>query len=70
MEVTLYTIGCPKCEILKEKLESKKINFNMVSDIETLTEKNYVLLPVLEVDGSVMNYYDAVRWVNEQKGGM
>ena len=70
MEVTLYTIGCPKCEILKEKLERKKINFNIVSDIETLTEKNYVLLPVLEVDGSVMNYYDAVRWVNEQKGGM
>jgi len=64
MNIILYTIGCPKCKILESKLKSKSINFTMVSDEKILEEKGFDLLPVLEVDGKIMNFSDAVKWVN------
>ena len=42
MEITLYTSNCPKCKILKAKLDDKKINYNICDDTNVMTEKgNY-----------------------------
>ena len=32
-EIVLYTIGCPSCMVLEKKLMNKKINFEMVKEL-------------------------------------
>lgn len=67
MEITLYTSNCPKCKILKAKLDDKKINYNICDDTNVMTEKGIASLPVLEIDGEMKTFRFAVDWVNEQE---
>lgn len=62
--VILYTIDCPKCRVLESKLRDKQIVYATVSDVETLKEKGFDLFPKLEVNGKVMDFKQAVDWVN------
>ena len=66
--IVLYTTKtCPNCGIVKSKLENKKIEYTLISDESILEEKGYDLLPVLEVDGVVMNnMLDINDWINKQ----
>lgn len=66
--IVLYTTKtCPKCGIVKAKLENKKIEYTCIDDETVLEEKGYDLLPVLEVDGVVMkNMLDINAWINKQ----
>lgn len=66
--IVLYTTKtCPKCKIVKTKLEDKKINYNLIDDPFILEEKGYDLLPVLEVDGVVLkSMIDINDWINKQ----
>lgn len=67
MKVILYSTGCPKCNILKKKLDEKNIKYDIISDIQTMIAKGMNLLPVLEVDGVEMEYKVAVTWVNNKE---
>lgn len=62
----LYSNDCPKCKILKFKLDTKNIQYNLCSDIDIMTSKGFQSTPMLEVDGKTMNYLDAINWVKEQ----
>ena len=64
MQVTLYSTGCPKCKVLITKLDSKNINYNVVSDINVIISKGINIVPVLEVDNNLMDFKTAVDWVN------
>lgn len=65
--MTLYTIGCPKCNILEKKLQAKDIAFEIVSDKKKIQEKGITSLPVLELDtGEQLAFGDAVKWVNNK----
>ena len=64
MEATLYSTGCPKCKVLGAKLDSKNINYNVVSDINVIISKGINTVPVLEVDNNLMDFKTAVDWVN------
>ena len=53
--IVLYTTKtCPKCGIVKDKLNQKKIKYTVVEDEGVLITKGYDLLPVLEVDDRVI----------------
>lgn len=66
--IVLYTTKtCPKCGIVKSKLDKNKIEYTLVDDETILTEKGYDWLPVLEVDDVVMkNMLDINAWINKQ----
>lgn len=64
MKVVFYTIDCPKCRVLESKLKAKKVAFEECRDIEIMQEKGFESAPMLEVDGVVMNFGEAVRWIN------
>ena len=66
MDVTLWSTNCPKCNVLKSKLEQKGIKFELVEDADKMIEKGFMSAPMLEVDGSVMNFPDAMKWVMER----
>ena len=66
MKVILYSTGCPKCRVLKTKLDKKNINYIENNDVEEMLELGFDLLPVLKVDNDIMNFTEAIKWIGEQ----
>lgn len=66
--VTLYSNDCPRCQVLKQKLGNKNIQYETCSDVDKMIELGVETLPMLEIkDGIIINFTDAVKWVNEQE---
>lgn len=69
MSVTLYTIHCPKCKVLAMKLDKLAIPYEVVDEEEKVVEKGLSSgnpsAPLLEVDGTVMDFSNAIKWCNE-----
>lgn len=63
---TLFSTGCPKCTILKKKLSQKGIEYVEVNDIQQMLDVGLQSVPWLEVDGQMMNFEQANKWINEQ----
>ena len=66
MQVILYSTGCPKCKVLVTKLNAKNIKYNTVSDVGIIISKGISTVPVLEVNGTIMDFKTAVEWINER----
>ena len=64
MNVTLYSTHCPKCIVLEKKLKEKNIQFNIVSDEDAIIKKGFMTVPMLEVNDNIMNFQEAMRWVD------
>ena len=62
----LYSIGCPRCNVLKKKLDDKGIEYYTIADEEQIKAAGISILPVLEIEGERLDYPAAVKWVNEQ----
>lgn len=62
--ITLYSTGCPQCQVLKAKLAKANINYNMITDIEVMKEKGFDSVPMLDVDGQIMTFVEANNWLN------
>lgn len=64
MKVILYSTGCPKCNVLNAKLNSKNIEFEVINDMDIMLEKGFMQAPMLEVDEKVMDFSAAIKWIN------
>ena len=65
-KVILYSTHCPRCKVLSLKLKQKNIVYEEVNDIEEMTAKGFKEAPKLEVNGMVMDFTEAVKWIGEQ----
>lgn len=65
-KVILYQHGCPRCKVLKMKLDQKGIQYEDVTDVEVMQAKGFKEAPKLEIDGVVMDFKEAVEWIKEQ----
>jgi glutaredoxin len=61
-----YSTGCPKCKILKSKLDEKNIPYEICSDPQIMIDKGFKTVPMLEVNNKIMNYTESVNWIKEQ----
>lgn len=68
MSVVLYSTNCPKCKVLEAKLNEAKIKHDIIEDPDLMMAKGFMESPMLEEDGFVMNFIEAVKWINT-KGG-
>lgn len=64
MNIVLFSTHCPKCCVLEKKLQQKNIVYEEVNDVEIMKEKGYLTVPVLEVDGTSMNFKEAFNYVD------
>ncbi len=62
----LYSTGCPKCKILKQKLDEKGITYEICSDVKVMMEKGMRSVPMLEVNDKIINYEESLNWIKEQ----
>ena len=64
--IKMYSTHCPKCKILETKLNQKNIQYEECTDVEKMLSKGIETVPVLEVDGQLLDFGKAVRWINER----
>ena len=64
--ITLYSTHCPRCRVLETKLTQKNIEFNIVTDVNKMESLGIQSVPILEVNDKLLNFTDAIAWVNKQ----
>ena len=64
--VILYSTGCPKCRVLKQKLDSKSIQYKEENSVDVMLSLGIMQVPVLSVDGKLLLFAQANEWVNTQ----
>ena len=65
--ITLYSTNCPKCNVLKQKLQSLNIDFEISNNIDELIELGFMEAPILKANDQYLNFSKAVNWIKEQK---
>lgn len=66
MEITLYSTGCPKCKVLKKKLEEKGIKYTESNSVDEMLSLGISQVPVLSVNNELLDFSTANDWVNQQ----
>lgn len=65
-DIVLYSTGCPKCEVLKKKLAEKDIPYTENNSVDEMLALGITQVPVLGNNGTIMDFKQAVEWVNKQ----
>lgn len=65
--IILYSTGCPKCHVLKQKLDSKSIRYTEENSIDAMLSLGITQVPVLSVDGKLLSFAQANEWLNAQR---
>lgn len=64
--ITLYSTHCPKCNVLEAKLKQNDIEYTEENDVKKMRKMGFLSAPMLDVDGNVMDFGEAVKWVNSR----
>ena len=64
----LYTSGCPRCNILKERLDKARIDYEVEADPETMSSLGITTAPILNVGGEQLDFAAAIGRLRE--GGL
>lgn len=68
--ITLYSADCPHCRVLTNVLNEKHIQYSLVNNIQEIMsfgEKyNIKSIPILDIDGNVMDFPTAYNWALNQ----
>lgn len=65
MKCTLFTIGCPSCNVLEAKLDEAGVQYEKVTDMNVMRSRGFLSAPMLEVDGEAMTFRQAMKWLSE-----
>ena len=65
--VILYTIDCPKCNVLEKKLVAAGVDFDVCKDMEVLKkfDADGWAFPILSVDDKLMDFKAARDWLSQ-----
>lgn len=63
----LYSTGCPKCGLLKKVLEQKGIEYTVEDDANKMLELGIEEVPMLKIQGKLMNYDEVLHYIKERK---
>lgn len=65
--VTLYTTHCPRCKVLATKLTQKNIEYVENADVDYMESIGIMSVPMLEVDGQLLDFITANNWINNKE---
>lgn len=66
-DVILYSTGCPKCSVLKRKLDEKGIVYSENNNVDEMLAMGITEAPMLQADGVLMDFVTAAKLINEYK---
>lgn len=67
--VTLYSTGCPRCSVLKKKLTDAGVQYKEVTDVNEMLDRGISHAPQLLVDGDLLDFSEAIKWLRLRGGG-
>lgn len=62
----LYSIGCPKCNVLKRKLHDNGVQYTEITAENEIRSEGITEVPVLKVDGRLLTFSEAIKWLETQ----
>ena len=67
--IIFYSTHCPKCNVLKAKLDKAEIEYDEVNDTVEMLKNGFNTSPMLEVNGKYLDFGKAIQWIkdNERK---
>ena len=65
MSVKLYSTDCPKCKVLKKKLNDEGIEFEECTDVDLMQSLGIMSVPVLEIDGERYSFAQSVTKIKQ-----
>lgn len=65
MRVKLYSTDCPKCKVLKKKLNDEGIDFEECTDVEEMQSLGIMSVPVLEIDGEMFSFSESINKIRQ-----
>ena len=66
-KIVFYSSHCPKCRVLEMKLKQKNIGYTEVDNIDEMIKLGITSAPQLSLNGEMMDFMTAVKWVNSQQ---
>lgn len=69
MDVVFYSTGCPKCKVLKKKLESKGIEYTENNDVDEMIKLGFQNVPIIVSGDEIMEFNEAVKWIDSFGNG-
>lgn len=63
---TIYSTGCPRCKILKAKMDQKHLEYEECTDVDKMLKIGIKSVPVLGVEDKLLTFEEAVKFVNER----
>ncbi len=67
--ITLFSTGCPKCRVLKKKLDAAHIPYTVIGDVDVMLGLGIKSVPVLKVGDDLLSFEKAILYADQQKGG-
>ena len=67
--ITLYSTGCPKCNILERRLTNDNIEFEIINDIDKLIDMGFQNAPVLQINDQFIVFEDAMKRLKAYEAG-
>ena len=66
--VKIYTTDtCPRCKVLKVKMDAKGIPYESITDVDEIRRLGIMSVPYMQVDdGELMDFATANAWINQQ----
>ena len=62
--IIFYSTHCPRCRVLEMKLKQKNIQYQTNTNVDEMLDKGIKEAPMLEVNGQLLNFAAAVKWIN------
>ena len=62
-KITLYSTGCPKCKVLKKKLDDLSIAYEENTSVDEMLKLGIMSAPTLQVDDKIMPFQESIKWV-------
>lgn len=66
MKIIFYSTNCPKCKILKSKLDSLGLSYETNTNIEEMLNLGIQSAPALSINGVLLDFGRAIKWIKEQ----
>lgn len=64
-DIILFSNGCPRCKILKQKLDDKQIKYTISDDFDEVMDQGLQTAPVLKVNNKYYQFGDAVKLIGD-----
>ena len=65
-DIILYSMPeCIRCQLVKQMLDAHDVSYTEINDRQVFEAKEIENVPVLEVDGKIMEYHAILTWLKQ-----